>query len=74
MLGIVSLRKRLGRMPQLRAAIVLGVLSLGAIMGSTGCAGGPARSLRLRRATRLWWRHTAERCSNQSTPSSRSRT
>src|SRR5580658_1471619 len=40
MLGIVSLRKRLGRMPQLRAAIVLGVLSLGAIMGSTGCAGG----------------------------------
>jgi hypothetical protein len=39
-LGIVSLRKRLGRMPQLRAAIVLGVLSLGAIMGSTGCAGG----------------------------------
>jgi hypothetical protein len=40
MLGIVSLRKRLGKMPQLRAAAVFGVLSLSAIMGLTGCAGG----------------------------------
>jgi hypothetical protein len=40
MLGIVGLRKRLGKMPQLRAAVVLGVLSLGAIMGLTGCGGG----------------------------------
>jgi hypothetical protein len=39
MLGIVSLRKRLGKMPQLRAAVVFGVLSLSAIMGGTGCAG-----------------------------------
>jgi hypothetical protein len=36
-LGIVGLRKRLGKIPQLRAAVVLGVLSLGAIMGLTGC-------------------------------------
>jgi hypothetical protein len=38
MLGIVGLRKRLGKIPQFRAAVVLGVLSLGAIMGLTGCA------------------------------------
>lgn len=37
MLGIVSLRKRLGKIPQFRAAVVLGVLSLGAIVGLTGC-------------------------------------
>jgi hypothetical protein len=37
MLGLVGLRKRLGKIPQLRAAVVLGVLSLGAIMGLTGC-------------------------------------
>jgi hypothetical protein len=37
MFGIVGLRKRLGKIPQFRAAVVLGVLSLGAIMGMTGC-------------------------------------
>jgi autotransporter-associated beta strand protein len=37
MLGIVGLRKRLGTIPQFRAAVVVGVLSLGAIMGLTGC-------------------------------------
>jgi hypothetical protein len=37
MLGIAGLRKRLGKIPQFRAAVVLGVLSLGAIMGLTGC-------------------------------------
>jgi hypothetical protein len=37
MLGIVGLRKRLGKIPKFRAAVVLGVLSLGAIMTMTGC-------------------------------------
>jgi Bacterial Ig-like domain (group 3)/FG-GAP-like repeat len=39
MLGIVGLRKRLGKIPQFRAAVVFGVLSLGAIMGLIGCGG-----------------------------------
>jgi hypothetical protein len=36
-LGIVSLRKRLAKIPQFRSALVFGVLSLGAIMGLAGC-------------------------------------
>jgi hypothetical protein len=39
MLGILGMRKRLGKMRQFRAAMVVGVLSLGAIMGLAGCGG-----------------------------------
>jgi hypothetical protein len=39
MLGILGLRKRLGKMRQFRAAMVVGVLSLSAVLGLAGCGG-----------------------------------
>jgi hypothetical protein len=38
--GILSLRKRLGKMPQFRVITALGILSLGTLLGLTGCGGG----------------------------------
>jgi hypothetical protein len=38
-LGILSLRQRVGKLPQLRVRAALGTLCLGAILGLTGCGG-----------------------------------
>jgi hypothetical protein len=40
MLGILSLRKRAGKMPQFRVMTALGILSLATLMGLAGCGGG----------------------------------
>jgi hypothetical protein len=40
MLGILSLRKRVGKMPQFRVMTALGILSLATLMGLAGCGGG----------------------------------
>jgi hypothetical protein len=37
LLGMVSLRKRLAKIPRLYTAVLLGVLTLGSIVGLTGC-------------------------------------
>ena len=42
--GLKQVRRRLRNMPRLMAMLALAVLSLGAVLGMTGCGGSPAQS------------------------------